>query len=66
MKSSMGMSPNLAATLFGTVAGTGAWLSGFSKFVWPAHPMIFVFLFTLVTAIVVYRLWPDPRRKLGA
>ena len=52
------MSGTLAATIIATVAGTAAWLLGIAKLVWPAHPMIAVFLITLVTGIVVKQFWP--------
>ncbi|MDE3195819.1 MAG: hypothetical protein KGN84_05725 [Acidobacteriota bacterium] len=38
------------ANLIASVAGTAAWLVGFSRLVWPSHPL----LATLVITIGVY------------
>ena len=60
------MSKSLAATLIATAAGTGAWLTGSAKVIWPAHPMIAVLIITVVVGIVVPLIWPaDPYRKHG-
>lgn len=56
MKASM--SSTLAATLIATAIGTGAWLLGYAKAIWPAHPQLAVFAITLVAAIVVKQIWP--------
>jgi hypothetical protein len=48
----------LAATLIATAAGTGAWLFGFAKTIWLAHPQIAVFAITIVVYIVVKQVWP--------
>lgn len=48
----------LAATVIATVAGVGAWFFGLAKEIWPAHPQIAAFLPTLVTGLVVKKIWP--------
>lgn len=59
-------SSTLAATLIATAAGTGAWLLGVAKLIWPAHPQVAVFLITIVTSIVVKQIWPvdDGKRRI--
>jgi len=54
----------LAATLIATAAGVGAWLFGFAKAIWPAHPQIAAFAITIVVSIVAKQIWPvDVGRK---
>jgi hypothetical protein len=52
------MSSTLAATLIATAIGTGAWLFGYAKAIWPAHPQVAVFAITIVVGIVVKQIWP--------
>ncbi len=67
MATYLGMGPNLAATLIGTIVGTGAWLTGLAHRIWPANPMLCVFALTLAAAIAVLVFWPRaPRRNPGA
>jgi hypothetical protein len=47
------------ATLVASAAGTGAWLFGLSRGVWPAHPMFATFLITILVYVVVKRIWPQ-------
>jgi len=49
----------LMATLIASVAGTGAWLFGLSRTVWPAHPMLATFIVTLVAYAAVKLSWPS-------
>jgi hypothetical protein len=51
------MNSTLAATLIATAAGVGAWLFGFDKVIWPAHPQIAAVLITVVVGIVVKQIW---------
>jgi hypothetical protein len=48
----------LAATLIATAAGLGAWLLGFGKAIWPAHPQLAAFAITIVVSVVVKQIWP--------
>jgi hypothetical protein len=41
------------ATLIASLVGTGAWLLGWSRAIWPGHPMIATFIVTVVMYIVV-------------
>jgi len=52
------MNSTLAATLIGTAAGTGTWLFGFDKAIWPAHPQIAAIVITIVVCVVVKKTWP--------
>ena len=52
------MNSTLAATLIATAAGLGVWLTGFSRVIWPAHPQIAAYLFTVAVSILVKMLWP--------
>ena len=47
----------LAASAIGTIIGTGAWFFG-AKAIWPAHPLTFCALVTIVTTIAIQRIWP--------
>jgi hypothetical protein len=52
------MKATLAATLIATAAGIGVWFFGVSKVIWPSHPQIAAFVFTIVVGIVVRQIWP--------
>jgi hypothetical protein len=52
------MNSTLAATLIATAAGVGAWFSGFSKIIWPAHPQMAAIVITVAVSIVVKQIWP--------
>jgi len=43
---------NWAATAVGTAVGTGGWILGLGKLVWPAHPGWALFFVTLAATIV--------------
>jgi len=49
---------SLIASLIGTAVGLGAWLFGFGRILWPAHPQLASFLLTLVTTVVIQIAWP--------
>jgi hypothetical protein len=53
----------LAATLIATAAGFGAWLFGFAKAIWPAHPQIAAFVVTIVVSVVVKQTWPVGQKR---
>jgi hypothetical protein len=54
----------LAATLIATAVGTGAWLFGLAKAIWPDHSLIAAFLLTILVSVVVKQIWPvDIGRK---
>ena len=48
----------VAATLIATAAGLGAWLFGFAKAIWPAHPQIAAFVITILVSELVKQIWP--------
>jgi len=51
----------LKASLLASAIGTGAWILGLTRAMWPAHPMLAVFFLTLgATAILMY-IWPEPQ-----
>ncbi len=49
---------SLIASSIGSAVGLGAWLFGFARIMWPAHPQMAGFLLTLVTTIVIQIAWP--------
>jgi hypothetical protein len=49
------------ATIFATVVGTGAWLIGLSRIVWPAHPMLATFALTIFAYALARWMWPSAR-----
>ncbi len=60
----------LAAFLVATLVGTAAWLSGFTRAIWPSHPQTATFLVTLLAAIFIQQLLsvqPElPAMELGS
>jgi len=44
--------------MIASAAGTGEWLLGLSQTLWPVHPMMATLVLTVVTYVVVKRLWP--------
>lgn len=53
-----------AATLIGSVVGTGIWFLGITKEIWPAHPLLADILITLAVSILVKRTWPSDPKKI--
>ena len=52
----------LKASLLASAIGTGAWMLGLTRAVWPAHPTLAVFFLTIAaTAILMYVL-PESQR----
>ena len=54
----------LKASLLASVVGTAAWMLGFTRRIWPAHPQWALFFLTLATTIVLRYAWPDPGESL--
>lgn len=52
----------LRASLAASVIGTGAWMLGLARLLWPAHPNLAAFLITLFVTIVLMYVWPDPEK----
>ena len=54
----------LKASLLASVVGTAAWMLGFTRGIWPAHPQWALFFLTLATTIVLRYAWPEPGESL--
>jgi len=52
----------LKVSLIGSAVGTGAWMLGLSRMMWPAHPMLAVLLLTLGTTFALMYFWPEPQQ----
>ena len=50
----------LKASLAATVIGTGAWMLGLTRAIWPAHPQLAVFFLTIAATVALMYVWPDP------
>jgi hypothetical protein len=53
----------LKASLVASVIGTGAWMLGFTRAIWPTHPQLAVFLLTIAVTLVLVYVWPEPQKK---
>jgi len=53
------MKSTIMATVIASVVGTGAWLIGLSRILWPAHPMIATFLLTIAVYLAAKLSWPS-------
>ena len=63
----MSAKANWTATVAGTAIGTGGWIFGLGKLVWPAHPQWALFFVTLaVTVFAMTVAEREVRRKAGA
>ena len=52
----------LKASLLASAIGTGAWMLGLTRAIWPAHLQLAVFLLTVgATAVLIY-VWPEPQK----
>jgi hypothetical protein len=49
----------LKASLLASVIGTGAWVLGLTKQIWPAHPQWAVFFLTIAATILLRYVWPE-------
>ncbi len=50
------------ASLIASVIGTGAWMLGFMRKIWPAHPHLAALLLTAGLTYVVIYVWPEPQK----
>jgi hypothetical protein len=52
----------LKASLLASAIGTGAWMLGLTRAMWPAYPQLAVFILTVgATAVLMYVL-PEPQK----
>lgn len=54
----------LKASLLASIAGTAAWMLGFTRAIWPAHSQWALFFLTLTLTIVLRYAWPEPGESL--
>ena len=59
-------SATLMATLVGTITGTGGWIIGLGKILWPEHPMLALMLVTIVSGIVTQIIVAREARRITA
>lgn len=52
----------LKASLLASAVGTGAWILGLTRMMWPAHPWWAVFFLTLGSTFVILYAWPEPQK----
>jgi hypothetical protein len=52
----------LKASLLASAIGTGAWLLGLTRAMWPAHPQWAVFFLTIGATGVLMYAWPEPEK----
>jgi hypothetical protein len=52
----------LKVSLAASVIGTGVWMLGLSRLLWPAHPYLGVFFITLIATVVLMYVWPDQKK----
>lgn len=55
----------LKASLLASVIGTGTWILGLTRKIWPAHPQWAGFLVTIAATIVLRYLWPEHEHESG-
>ena len=53
----------LKASLAASVIGTGAWMLGLTRKIWPAHPQWAVFFITIAATVLLLYVWPEPNRS---
>ena len=49
----------LKASLWASAIGTGAWMLGLTKMIWPAHPQWAVVFVTIAATFILLYVWPD-------
>jgi len=54
----------LKASLLASVIGTGAWMLGLTRAIWPAHPQWAVFFLTLAATVILRYIWPEAGEPL--
>jgi ABC-type Mn2+/Zn2+ transport system permease subunit len=52
----------LKASLIASAIGTGAWLLGIARVMWPEHPQGAVFFLTIAATFLLMYLLPERRR----
>lgn len=52
----------LKASLIASAIGTGAWLLGLHRAIWPAHPQWAVFLLTVGATFILMYVLPEPQK----
>ena len=52
----------LKASLLASFVGTGAWMLGLTKNMWPAHPQWAVFFVTIGATMLFLYILPKPQR----
>jgi hypothetical protein len=52
----------LKASLLATAIGTGAWLLGITRDIWPAHPQWAAFFLTVGATVILMYVWPEPEK----
>ena len=52
----------LKASLIASAIGTGAWMLGLTRMMWPAHPQLACFFLTLGATLVLLYAWPEPQK----
>jgi hypothetical protein len=53
----------LRASLLASLVATVAWALGLMREIWPAHPMLALFLLTIGATAALYYILPDPRKR---
>jgi uncharacterized membrane protein len=53
----------LKASVVASVIGTGAWMLGLTRAIWPVHPQFAAFLLTIAATIVLMYVWPEPEKS---
>ena len=53
----------LKASLAASVIGTGAWMLGLTRAIWPAHPQLAVFCLTVAATVMLVYVWPEEEKK---
>ena len=54
----------LKASLFASVIGTGAWMLGLTRAIWPAHPQWAVFFLTVAATVIPRYVRPEAGESL--
>ena len=52
----------LKASLVASIIGTGAWMLGLTRMMWPAHPIIADLLLTVGATFALMYAWPEPQK----
>lgn len=52
----------LKASLLASAIGTGAWMLGVTRRMWPAHEHLALLFLTLVLTVILMYVWDDPQK----